>query len=313
MASYFTTPCTMRSSCSQGHGRTSVLDLQEARTLTPLISSGPWPYVHSDEVVPTRADRPYGSFLRGRPDEIETARDAIVPVDHQHELLRPVAQAEVEGVPAGLPPHDLDGEAPFRYMRFRDPTYTDEDLREWATKLRAQSVPVYAYFRHEVQRIADASLADIKTKADWEKQRPELHRQFLEMLGLWPMPAKTDLKWQRIWSVISDHVRCKRTSTDETWVYNSVQRLVYLGVVFLLFPAIVWTGLAMSFAVASVFPFLVTSLGGFQSARTLHFVLVNLLLLFIAVHLAMLVLVGFTNHVRAMITGRIPRERGSES
>ena len=127
------------------------------------------------------------------------------------------------------------------------------------------------------------------------------------------LPAKADLKWQRIWSVISDHVRWKRTSTDEAWVYNSVQRLVYLGVVFLLFPAIVWTGLAMSFAVASVFPFLATSLGGFQSARTLHFVLVNLLLLFIAVHLAMLFLVGFKNHVRAMITGRIPRGRGSES
>jgi hypothetical protein len=51
-----------------------------------------------------------------------------------------------------------------------------------------------AYFRREAQRIADASLADIKTKDDWEKKRPELHRQFLEMLGLWPMPAKTDLK-----------------------------------------------------------------------------------------------------------------------
>ena len=51
-----------------------------------------------------------------------------------------------------------------------------------------------AHFRHEVKLIADAALADIKTKADWEKKRPELHRQFLEMLGLWPLPAKTDLK-----------------------------------------------------------------------------------------------------------------------
>lgn len=125
------------------------------------------------------------------------------------------------------------------------------------------------------------------------------------------LPAKSELKWQLIRRVISDHLRWKRTSTDEAWIYNVVQRLVYLGVVFLLFPAIVWTGLAMSFAVSSVFPFLATSLGGFQSARTLHFVLVNLLLLFIAVHLAMLVLVGFSNHVRAMITGRIPRERRS--
>ncbi len=126
------------------------------------------------------------------------------------------------------------------------------------------------------------------------------------------LPPKSELRWNRIWGVISDHLHWKRTSADEAWIYNVVQRLVYLGVVFVLFPAIVWTGLAMSFAVASVFPFLATSLGGFQSARTLHFALVNLLLLFLVVHLAMLVLVGFAGHVRAMITGRIPGREGGK-
>jgi len=48
-------------------------------------------------------------------------------------------------------------------------------------------------------------------------------------------------------------------------------------------------------------------LGGHQSARTLHFVFSSLLLLFIIVHIAMVVLVGFTSHVQAMITGRIPK------
>jgi hypothetical protein len=51
-----------------------------------------------------------------------------------------------------------------------------------------------AYFRREVQRIADASLADVKTKEDWEKKRPELRRQFLDMMGLWPLPPRTDVK-----------------------------------------------------------------------------------------------------------------------
>ena len=49
------------------------------------------------------------------------------------------------------------------------------------------------YFRQQVKRIADADLADIKTQADWEKKRPELRRQFLDMLGLWPLPPRTDL------------------------------------------------------------------------------------------------------------------------
>jgi hypothetical protein len=51
-----------------------------------------------------------------------------------------------------------------------------------------------AYFRRQTKEIADACLADIKTKDDWEKKRPELRRQFLDMMGLWPMPDRTPLK-----------------------------------------------------------------------------------------------------------------------
>jgi thiosulfate reductase cytochrome b subunit len=123
------------------------------------------------------------------------------------------------------------------------------------------------------------------------------------------VPAKADLRWHRIIGVISDHLRWKRA--DDTWTYNLVQRLTYLVVVFALFPAIIWTGLAMSFAVTSVSPILATALGGHQSARTLHFVLVSLLVLFLIVHLVMLWLVGFRGHVRAMITGYIPQGRNA--
>jgi dienelactone hydrolase len=51
-----------------------------------------------------------------------------------------------------------------------------------------------AYFRSQVRQIADSALADVKTREDWEKKRPELRRQFLDMLGLWPLPPRTDLK-----------------------------------------------------------------------------------------------------------------------
>jgi len=84
------------------------------------------------------------------------------------------------------------------------------------------------------------------------------------------VPAKADLNWSRIGHVISDHVRWKRPAKDAAWTYNVVQQLIYLAVVFALFPAILWTGLAMSPAFMSVFPFMVTVLGGHQSARTLH-------------------------------------------
>jgi thiosulfate reductase cytochrome b subunit len=126
------------------------------------------------------------------------------------------------------------------------------------------------------------------------------------------LPARADLGWRPIARVISDHLRWKRTSADEAWTYNVVQRLTYLGVVFVLFPGILWTGLAMSFGVSSVFPMLATALGGHQSARTLHFVFVSLLVIFFVVHIAMLFLVGFWSHVRAMITGYIPQRRGAQ-
>ena len=120
------------------------------------------------------------------------------------------------------------------------------------------------------------------------------------------LPAKTDLNWNSISGVISHHLRWKRIRADEAWTYNVVQRLTYLAVVFVLFPAILWTGLAMSPGVTAVFPILATAFGGHQSVRTLHFVVAALLVLFVLVHIAMLFLVGFKSHVRAMITGHIP-------
>jgi len=125
------------------------------------------------------------------------------------------------------------------------------------------------------------------------------------------LPAKAELNWNSIAGVISAHLRWKRTSADEAWTYNVVQRLTYLAVLFVLFPGIVWTGLAMSFGVTSVFPGLATAVGGFQSVRTLHFVFVSLLTIFLIVHITMLCLVGFGSHVRAMITGYIPQRRSA--
>jgi uncharacterized protein YecE (DUF72 family) len=45
--------------------------------------------------------------------------------------------------------NDLDQQAPFRYVRFRDPPYDDGALLEWADRLRSVDVPLHAYFRHE--------------------------------------------------------------------------------------------------------------------------------------------------------------------
>ncbi len=118
------------------------------------------------------------------------------------------------------------------------------------------------------------------------------------------VPRKTDLGWKPIMRVMSNHMRLKRPTEAESQTYNVVQRLTYLAVVFVLFPLVIWTGLAMSPAITSVFPAIVTVFGGQQSARTIHFFVSVALVLFLVIHIAMVCLAGFKNRMRAMITGR---------
>jgi thiosulfate reductase cytochrome b subunit len=74
-------------------------------------------------------------------------------------------------------------------------------------------------------------------------------------------------------------------------------------VIFVLFPLVIWTGLAMSPAIASVFPTAVTVLGGQQSARTIHFFVSLVIVLFLIVHVVMVCRAGLRKRMRAMITG----------
>jgi thiosulfate reductase cytochrome b subunit len=69
--------------------------------------------------------------------------------------------------------------------------------------------------------------------------------------------------------------------------YSRNRRVAYLGVIFLLFPAVLWTGLAMSPTVTSAVPAIVTSVGGQQTARTLHFAVAAALLAFAGGHVVL--------------------------
>ena len=125
------------------------------------------------------------------------------------------------------------------------------------------------------------------------------------------VPVRADLHWRTLSNVIAGHLR--RAPVEDTGAdagaYNVLQRLTYLFVIFVLFPLVIWTGLAMSPAVASVFPAAVTVLGGQQSARTLHLFVSIFLLLFVLVHIAMICITGFRSRMRAMITGRYTAEK----
>ncbi len=118
------------------------------------------------------------------------------------------------------------------------------------------------------------------------------------------LPGKGDLSWRSLATAIVKPLRFQRPSEAEAWSYNVLQRLTYVFVIFVLFPLVIWTGLAMSPAFVSAFPLAVNSLGGQQSARTLHLFVSVALVLFLLAHIAMIFLAGFTSRMRAMITGR---------
>jgi len=115
------------------------------------------------------------------------------------------------------------------------------------------------------------------------------------------VPSRSHLK--EIEVSIFQHLRFARPSKEDAWSYNVLQRLSYLVVIFILFPLMIWTGLAMSYGFVSAFPLSVRLLGGHQTARSLHFLVTILLVLFLFVHVLMIFVAGFRARMRAMITG----------
>jgi len=118
-------------------------------------------------------------------------------------------------------------------------------------------------------------------------------------------PAARDLSLRQLGVSTMKRFRFERPEAEEAWSYNALQRLTYLLVIFVLFPLMIWTGLAMSFGFDAAFPLAVRLLGGHQTARSLHFLVTILLVLFLLVHVVMIFVAGFRNRMRAMITGRM--------
>jgi len=112
------------------------------------------------------------------------------------------------------------------------------------------------------------------------------------------VPRADDIR--RLPRDISDHARLKFHHSRD---YNTLQKLAYGGVLFVLLPLMILTGLAMSPSMNAAIPFLADMLGGRQTARTIHFVAMALLVGFFIVHMLMILAAGPINELRSIITG----------
>jgi thiosulfate reductase cytochrome b subunit len=113
-----------------------------------------------------------------------------------------------------------------------------------------------------------------------------------------------------IWTDIKAHARLRFPKGEAALRYNILQKFSYIGVIFLLIPLMIFSGLAMSPGMNASWPWLVDIFAGRQSARSVHFMCAFLLLAFFIVHMIMVVLAGPLNEVRSILTGwyRVPKE-----
>jgi thiosulfate reductase cytochrome b subunit len=121
-------------------------------------------------------------------------------------------------------------------------------------------------------------------------------------------PTLDQLKPRHVLRDIWDHMRLRFPKGEEARRYNVLQKGAYLGVVLVLLPLMILTGMTMSPSLDANFPWLLDLFGGRQSARSIHFITASLIVLFFFVHIVMVVLAGPWNEVRSMITGRFAIE-----
>ena len=118
------------------------------------------------------------------------------------------------------------------------------------------------------------------------------------------VPTAADVKPKNLWHEIVTHARLKFPKGEEARRYNVLQKGAYLGVVLVLLPLMVATGLSMSPGFNAAAPWMVDFFGGRQSARTIHFLTAFTIVGFVLLHLSMVVASGTWNNIRSMITGR---------
>lgn len=85
--------------------------------------------------------------------------------------------------------------------------------------------------------------------------------------------------------------------------FNALQQLSYFGVVFIMAPLSMLTGMAMSPALDNRFPWFPKIFGGRQAARSFHFFLLIGYMSFLVVHVGLVMTTGFARNMNHIVLG----------
>lgn len=122
--------------------------------------------------------------------------------------------------------------------------------------------------------------------------------------GLWRrlIPTSWDV-FPAAWDSLIIYLGFNTPSIEHFQPYDALQMLTYSGVVFILAPIMILTGIAMSPAIRSRFPWYVKIWGGHQGARSLHFIGMALFCIFIIMHVGLVFLVHPEYNLPHMVFG----------
>ena len=115
------------------------------------------------------------------------------------------------------------------------------------------------------------------------------------------VPRRSDLAPRNLMKDVRGHLRLAKGRVELR--YKPLQKLAYTGVILLILPLLMLSGLGMSPGMDAAWPWIVDLFGGRQSARSVHWLMAQALLLFVAVHLLMLLLAGPWRLLKPMLTG----------
>jgi thiosulfate reductase cytochrome b subunit len=117
------------------------------------------------------------------------------------------------------------------------------------------------------------------------------------------IPRARELAPRALLQDLKSHLRPVASAVGVGPPYGLWQKLAYTGVMLVILPLMVATGLTMSPAITASYPFLLDLFGGYQTARTIHFFGFAALVLFLLIHVAMVIATGFGRQLRAMTLG----------
>jgi sulfoxide reductase catalytic subunit YedY len=132
-----------------------------------------------------------------------------------------------------------------------------------------------------------------------------LYVVMLFVSGQWPRVVPTSwtiipYAWQTFVHYATFHFPVE---PDGYYAYNALQQLSYFCVVFVMAPLSIVTGIAMSPAIDSAFPWYPRIFGGRQGARSVHFLLLCGYVAFVVVHVSLVFSTGAQRNFNHIVLG----------